>query len=233
MAGAYEHVYLPISTDLYYKISDGTQSVPVDAMVTEVSSSGLKFITPEKIKPNSMIDITVFLDKKKSSFSSKSRVLWQRQVCSLFLNDPAQTGSLHNTAIVFTDFDADKKKSYDSYIHKFSEKIASNRAHARLPLVLDAKFSKNPQNLNTLYDCVIGDIGIEGIKLYVIEEIKVGEKLAVVFDLPDGFGHMEISGQVVRRIEAKNLIWALGIEFYDIRLEQKEMILEFISSRLT
>ncbi len=232
MANAYEHVFLTAATDVYYNIAGSDHKYESNAIVTEISSLGLKFVNTELIPPNTILDLKMILDKKAELVLVKARVLWQRQANSILLNVHTGKGYLHNTAVVFTNIASDDKRILDDYMHGFSQTVAINRAHLRWPLVLDAKFSIVDRPKSKDNDCVIGDIGIEGVKLFTKAKLDLNAKISLEFALSDAYGDFKLKGIVVRKVETKNSIWALGIEFSDIPIEDKEVILDFISSCL-
>ncbi|MBU1044754.1 MAG: PilZ domain-containing protein [Candidatus Omnitrophica bacterium] len=232
MPNAYEHVFLTAATDVFYKITQDNSKHESNALVTEVSSSGLKFVNTELILPNTILDLKIILDHHTAPLLAQARVLWQRQANSILLNVHTGKGYLHNTAVVFTDFSEQDKINLNSYIQKFSQTIACNRAHLRWPLVLDAEFYLLNKDKNRKYDCVIGDIGIEGVKLFSNIDIPLNSIIKLIFSLPDAFGSFNIRGTIVRKVETKHNIWALGIEFSGIKIQEKEIIIDFISSRL-
>ncbi|MFH1061703.1 MAG: PilZ domain-containing protein [Candidatus Omnitrophota bacterium] len=232
MAGAYEHVFLTTATDVYYRLSEENHKLESNALVTEMSNSGLKFINTELIPKNTILELKIILDSKSPPILAQTRVLWQRQVSSILLNSQTGKGCVYDTAVVFTNFAPGDKQILADYMHHFTEKIASNRAHLRFPLVLDAKVSLADINKKQEYDCVIGDIGVQGVKLFIQADIALNTKIYVRFELPDAFGCLNLLGIIVRKIKTNQNVWALGIEFSKISIEEKETILDFISSRL-
>jgi hypothetical protein len=67
MANAYEHVFLTTATDVYYKLSEENSKPEVNAIVTEISTSGLKFVTTELIPKNTILELKIILDSKDRS----------------------------------------------------------------------------------------------------------------------------------------------------------------------
>lgn len=239
MTAFQEHVYLAVSTDIFYKIIGSKQQHENNAIVTEISESSIKFINMEIIPKNSLLDIRIKVNNSAEPVLATARVLWQRKIVTVFsegelLSSSAKAGgALHETCLKITQINPLEDKKLKKYIHQFSEKTAVNRGHVRLPLIIDAKCKIGQSSKDQEFDCVIGDIGLEGVKLFVKDPAEVNSNITVVFELPEGFGTFKLLGTVVRKSPAKHGVWGLGIEFKQIRLEDKEKILEFISSKLT
>ena len=91
---------------------------------------------------------------------------------------------LHPFTVINKSSDPAENEKLKKYIGQFSKKTVVNRGHIRLPLVVDAKCKLEQKE----FDCVLGDIGVDGVKLFVMTPPEINSNVIVIFDLPDGFG---------------------------------------------
>ena len=198
-------------------------------MINELSSEGLKFIVSDVIPQNSVLDLKICLQGGTNPFCSKARVLWQRQVNSFYQGAEKHNSVLYETAVVFTLYNSFKKQDYDSAIKKLVQKITVNRAHLRMPTVLDAELGRSGK---AMLQSVIADIGINGAGILTDRSLMIGGLLNVGFELPDGHGRMRLKGKIIRRMLVNERFWFFGVEFQSISIREKETILGFMSSCL-
>lgn len=226
-----KRVYLAVAMEINFR-ADGENTRYTNALVTEISDVGLKFVTSSVLKKGAVLEVKLLIKNVFDPIYTKVEVIWQRQIStgSLIL-EKGIGGYLLNTNILFTQISDNDRKRLIGYMKTLTEKVDLGREHVRLPLVVDANYSL-AGNQSKKFVCVIGDIGVNGMKLFVRENLRSGENLVVSFDLPDMPFHLSLAGVVVRRVEQKQGIFALGIEFIDLKITDKEKLINFISKRL-
>ena len=81
--------------------------------------------------------------------------------------------------------------------------------------------------------CESGDIGVQGMKILVEENLKIGNDMKIRFDLPRGWGAVTVSATVVWEGKQMDGIIPIGVNFIDIQNQAKKRILHYIDYMLS
>lgn len=213
---------LKISGETTYKI-DGSISPPVSAMLREISVSGLKFVTTDTLPEGTLLELTIKVTPTSDPMPAKAKVIWQGHGSSKFLLD---------TEVEFVEISAQEQSRLSNFITNSAENIKAGRLTVRCAMMVEVTYSLfiSP---DIEKKCESGDIGVEGMKLFVKERIDIGKDLKIGFDLPRGWGAVEVSGTVVWNGQEMKGIIPIGVKFIDIQNQTKKRILHFVDYTLS
>ncbi|MBU0634669.1 MAG: PilZ domain-containing protein [Candidatus Omnitrophica bacterium] len=213
---------LPLSCEANYKIL-GDFAPPKTVSVTEISESGFKFITTQEIPRDRALEVAIKVTETSHPLMATGKVLWQKNISSKYLLD---------TCVEFIRITPQHKSRLISYINNFAEHIKFKRDAVRCSMMTEVRYTVL-DGTNKTMTCLSGDVGIKGLKLHAEEQIDVNTNVQVVFGLPGEKGFIQAKGRIVWKQEEQGRILAIGVEFADIKNEDKERILQFINSRLS
>lgn len=214
---------LPLSCEANYKMM-GDFAPPNTVSVTEISESGFKFVTTQKIPQDRPIEVMIKVTETSHPLLATGKVVWQKNISSKYLLD---------TCVEFIRISPQHKSRLLSYINNFAEHIKFKRDAVRCSMMTEVRYTVLDGTDKTATTCLSGDVGIKGLKLHAEEQIDVNTNVRVVFNLPGEKGFIQAKGRVAWKQEEQGNILAIGVEFTDIKNEDKERILQFINSRLS
>ncbi|MCG2711018.1 MAG: PilZ domain-containing protein [Candidatus Omnitrophica bacterium] len=217
-----ERESLKVSGEATYMV-EGSISPPVSVMLSEIGVNGIKFVTTEKLQNNLVLDMMIKVSDDSDPIPAKGKVVWQGQGLSRFLLD---------TNIEFTRIDPKGKSRIASFINDSVKNIKAGRLNVRCPMTVETTY----RLFVTPYvqkRCESGDIGLEGMRLLVEENIEVGSDMKIRFDLPHGWGVVTVSATVAWKGKPMDRIIPIGVKFIDIQNEAKKRILHYIDYTLS
>jgi len=130
--------------------------------------------------------------------------------------------------VEFTEISLQDKGRLESYINHSVENIRTNRFHVRCPMAAKVKYRLQLEPQKKEY-CESADIGSEGMKLYLREDVSLNSRINITFDIPNGRGELTAEGVVVWKGQERDGIRAIGLKFTDIMLRDKKRIMRFIN----
>ncbi|MBI4846781.1 MAG: PilZ domain-containing protein [Candidatus Omnitrophica bacterium] len=204
-----------VSAEANYKIK-GQVSPPVTVLVREVSRFGLRFVTADVLEKDTVLELFLKLTNISDPIYVVGKVLWQRVVLSKFLRD---------TCIKFSTLEASHEGWLINYISQLSESKGVSRKHMRCSLITDVLFSCTKNN--TQGKCVSGDIGVEGMRLLLLEKMEIDTELLLSFAFNDKSSTISILGKVVWYREGSSKM--AGIKFINIAEENRKKITGYIT----
>lgn len=212
-----DRVSLPISGEANYKIQ-GAINPPITVLVREISGTGLRFITTEPLANGTLLNLTIKITNAFDPMPAVGKVLWQRKISSKYLLD---------TCVKFVSIEADKEAKLVQYIRQFAKTFSIGRENIRCPLITDVRYNlvHNPEIEN---NCVSGDIGVLGIKLFVKGKLDINTNLKMAFELPDGQGLVMSLGRIVWTSQQSNEVFCVGLKFIELKEQDKERIYNYI-----
>lgn len=219
---AEERKSLKVSGETTYRV-DGSISPPVSVMLREIGVNGIKFVTTEKLENDLVLELMIKVSDGSDPIPALGKVVWQGHGSSKFLLD---------TDIEFTRIDAKEQSRIANFINNSVQNIKVSRLNVRCPMSVETHYSLfiTPDEEKI---CESGDIGVEGMKLLLHENVEVGNDLKVRFDLPRGWGTVTVSATVAWKGKQMNGIIPIGVKFIDIQNQAKKRILHYIDYTLS
>ncbi|MBU4305430.1 MAG: PilZ domain-containing protein [Candidatus Omnitrophica bacterium] len=223
MAEQQKNKTLTISGEATCKIQ-GSIGPPVSVLVREISVVGVKFVTTQKIPPNTPLEMSIRVTDDSDAIIVTGKVAWQA--------DDETSRFLVDTYVVFTDLSAKNEGRLLNYITRSADSIKADRLHVRAPMISLVRYAKadSPDKKN---DAFSGDIGVEGMKLFTNEDIPIDVELNVSFNLPHGRGMVSTRAKVVWIDKTSKGVSPIGIKFLDIQANDQKRILRYINYTLT
>ncbi|MFH1093559.1 MAG: PilZ domain-containing protein [Candidatus Omnitrophota bacterium] len=212
---------LSVSGEATYKIS-GSAFPPVDVIVSEISKSGLKFITSNIINPETLIELTIKITSISEPIQAVAQVLWQRKLSSRFLLD---------TSAKFIKINEGNSKRLVKYIYEYAASSVISREYVRCSLITEVNFFDfNDKDIKGT--CLSTDIGVKGMKLLVEDMIDVGRELMLTFNLPDdNLQFFKLKGKVVWVRKGANNV--LGVRFEKLSEIDLNRIIRYVEAKLS
>ena len=214
---------ISISGEATYKIEEA-MGPPVSVLVREISVVGVKFVTTQKISPDTHLEMAIKVTDDSDVIVVTGKVAWQgKDETSRFLLD---------THVVFTELSAKNEGRLLNYINHSTDNIKTDRLHVRAPMITSVRYGRvdRPDEKN---DAVSGDIGVEGMKLFAKEDILLDTELNMSFNLPHGRGIVSARARVVWKDVTSKGVTPIGIKFLDIEANDQKRILRYINYTLT
>ena len=213
---------LKISGETTYKV-EGSISPPVSVMLREIGVKGIKFVTTEKLQNDLVLELSIKVSDGSDPIPAQGKVIWQGHGSSKFLLD---------TDIEFTQIDAKDESRIANFINNSVKNIKASRLNVRCPMTVEATYSLfvTPDDKKK---CESGDIGVEGMKLLMEEDVDVGADMKITFDLPRGWGTVTVSATVAWKGKEMNGVIPIGVKFIDIQNQAKKRILHYVDYTLS
>ncbi|MFH1460611.1 MAG: PilZ domain-containing protein [Candidatus Omnitrophota bacterium] len=212
-------IRLSVSGEGVYRIQ-GLFSLPKTVIIKEISKDGLRFVAQEKLAEETVLELVIQITNISDPIIATGKVIWQRELSSRFLLD---------TSVKIISINADNENKLVRYIYQFAKNTSVNRKGVRCPL--ETKVQYHCLNDNTAEkECVSTDISIEGMKLIINETIPIETKLRLGFDLPGIPTRIYLKGEVVWAKDDE--ISTIGIQFFELKLEDKKKIASYIAHKL-
>lgn len=213
-------VALTISGEADYYIKGGFGK-PVTVLVQEISKTGLRFITVEKLNEGEELDLTIRVTETAKPIFAVGEVLWQKDLASRFLKD---------TCVKFTDINKENESLLLKLIYQFTQSKGLKREHIRCPLITDVIYS-NLNELGKQKRCISGDICVEGMRLFIEEDLRIDTLLSLKFALPDDSEMISARGIIVWRKE--DLSKMVGVRFKNLEETYREKIISFVTKKIS
>jgi len=213
---------LKISGETTYKV-DGSMSPPISVMLREISVSGLKFVSTDSLPIGTVLELSIKVTPTSDPMPAKGKVIWQGHGSSKFLLD---------TDIEFVEISQQDQSRLSNFITNSAANIKAGRLNVRCAMSVEVTYSLFVYP-DVQKKCESGDIGVEGMKLFVKEHIDIGKDLKINFDLPRGWGAVGVSGTVVWKGQEMNGIIPIGVKFIDIQNQTKKRIIHFVDYTLS
>ena len=217
-----ERKSLKVSGETTYKVEDSI-SPPISVMLREIGVKGIKFVTTEKLENDLVLELMIKVSDGSDSIPALGKVVWQGHGASKFLLD---------TDIEFTRIDQKDESRIVNFINSSVKNIKTSRLNLRCPMSVETTYSLFVTP-DIQKKCESGDIGVEGMKLLVEENIKVGSDMKISFDLPRGWGVVTVSATVVWKGKQMGGIIPIGVKFIDIQNQAKKRILHHVDYTLS
>ncbi|MFH1093560.1 MAG: PilZ domain-containing protein [Candidatus Omnitrophota bacterium] len=217
-----ERKSLKVSGETTYKV-EGSISPPVSVMLHEVGVKGIRFVTTEKLQNNLALELMIKVSNGSDPIPAKGKVIWQGHGSSKFLLD---------TDIEFTHIDANDESRIANFINNSIKNIKVSRLNVRCPMTVETIYSMFVAP-DVKKKCESGDVGIEGMKLLLEENVEVGSDMKISFDLPRGWGIVTVSATVAWKGKQMDGITPIGVKFIDIQNQAKKRILHYIDYTLS
>lgn len=214
-------ISLSISGEATYKTVDSSFP-PVDVMVSEISKTGLRFITSELLEPRTLIDITINITSISDPIKAVAHVLWQRKLSSRFLLD---------TAAKFIKINNENSNRLIKYIYEYAASSVISREYVRCSLITEIDCINIGEH-GEKRKCLSADIGVKGMKLFVDDMPEVGREMLLTFKLPDRHSEeLALKGKVVWC--RKGAVNVCGLRFEDLSDRDLKRIISYVESKLS
>lgn len=217
-----ERKSLKVSGETTYQVKGGI-SPPVSVMLSEIGVESIKFVTTEKLQNDLVLELMIKVSDGSDQIPAQGKVVWQGHGSSKFLLD---------TDIIFTHIDAKDKSRIANFINNSVKNIKVSRLNVRCPMTVETTYSLFVTP-DVQKKCESGDIGVQGMKLSVEENIEIGSDMKIRFDLPRGWGVVTVSANVVWKGKQMDSIIPIGVKFIDIQNQAKKRILHYIDYTLS
>ncbi|MCK4994523.1 MAG: PilZ domain-containing protein [Candidatus Omnitrophica bacterium] len=217
-----ERKSLKVSGETTYKV-EGSILPPVSVMLCEIGVKGIKFVTTEKLQTNVVLDLMIKVSDGSDPIPAQGRVVWQGHGASKFLLD---------TDIEFTRIESKEESRIASFITNSVENIKVLRLNIRCPMTVETGYSLFVTP-DVEKKCESGDIGVEGMKLFLEEKVELGSDMKIRFNLPRGWGAVTVSATVVWKGKQMDRMIPVGVKFLDIQNQAKKRILHYIDYTLS
>ncbi len=217
-----ERKTLKVSGETTYKV-EGSISPPVSVMLRELGVKGIKFVTTEKLQNDLVLELMIKVSDGSDPIPALGKVVWQGHGSSKFLLD---------TTIEFTYIDPKDESRIANFINNSVKNIKASRLNVRCPMAVETTYSLFVTP-DVQKKCESGDIGVEGMKLFVKENVEVGSDMKVSFDLPRGWGIVAVSATVAWKGNPMDGIIPIGVKFIDIQNQAKKRILHYVDYTLS
>jgi c-di-GMP-binding flagellar brake protein YcgR len=222
MADLEKNKRLAISGEATYRVKDSV-APPVTAIVREISGKGLKFVTTETLEIDTLLELLIKVSDGSDAIPALGKVTWQGYGSSKFFLE---------TTIEFAELNPKNESRLLNYIHTSAENIRVNRQHVRCALVTDVKYALSTE-LGNQQEGISGDIGVEGMKLFVRNPVKVTAELHMFFTLPQARGEIVTRGKVVWNGQEINGMTSIGVCFEAMDDRYKKVILRYVNFTLS
>ena len=212
---------LSISGEAIYKII-GSPVLPIDVIVSEISKSGLKFVTSNEIEPETAIELTIKITSISEPIQAVAKVLWQRKLSSRFLLD---------TCVKFIKINDENSSRLVKYIYEYAASSVISREYVRCSLITEVNFfDLNAENIKG--KCLSADIGVKGMKLLVADMLDIGRELMLNFNLSDDKPKsLDLKGKVVWARKGANNV--LGVRFEKLSESNYNRIVTYVEAKLS
>ena len=217
-----ERKSLKVSGETTYKV-EGSISPPVSVMLREIGVKGIKFVTTEILQKDSVLELMIKDSDGSDPLTAQGKVIWQGHGSTKFLLD---------TDSEVTRIEPKEESRIADFINNSVKNIKVSRLNVRCPMTVEATYSLFiSQDIEK--KCESGDIGVEGMKLLLEEDVELGIDMKIRFDLPRGWGTVTVSATVAWKGKQMKGIIPIGVKFIDIQNQAKKRILHYLDYTLS
>ncbi len=202
-------------------VQEGLGKSGTKVLVQDISISGVRFISSEKLTENSLLAFTLNTPDIPVKIEAAGKVVWQKKFSESF----------YDTGIEFVKMDSDLKQALSDYIKKSLGRVEEHRNFVRSNISTMVKYKIKNSELDE-NQCLSVDISSTGLKVFVKKELEKDTQILMSFNLPDDTDPIIAEGKIIWTKRREEKFYEEGIEFTNISENHVKKIEQYVKKTL-